>query len=262
MVDSAPYTDYGCARLHTYHRLLAAAKSRDLSPEEKKALREATKYFRTIRGRQLEVGIRLPSEEQCSLSSIGWAFGIYRVLSDPASHWTREPENTTISRTISADTPDFVALHVASTAGHSLPPPVHAPDGFPSRLGVLADVAADVVGLSDNQSSSIGINPLMDRHQILQEMRAASLQLRETAAIAAETYRRANEAHNWHLQSIDLAAYAWNAYVDASGAVHDSLEAFHNACATQQDWQHQYVMQLENLAALQAAICDFLASVE
>jgi hypothetical protein len=102
----------------------------------------------------------------------------------------------------------------------------------------------------------------MDRHQILLEMRAATLQLRETAATAAETYRRANEAHNWHLHSIDQAAYAWNAYVDASGAVNDSLVAFHDACASQQEWQHKYVMQLQNLAALQAAICDSLASVE
>jgi len=261
VVDSAPFTDIGCGRLHTYHRLLAADKFRELSPEEKKELRETAKYFRTIRKRQLEVGVPLPSEEQCNLSSIGLAFGIYRVVSDSASHWTGEQENSTISRTISADTPDFVALHVASAAGHSLQPPVPAPGGSHSRLGVLADVAADV-GLSDNQSSSIGITPLMDRHQILLEMRAATLQLRETAATAAETYRRANEAHNWHLHSIDQAAYAWNAYVDASGAVHDSLVAFHAACASQQEWQHKYVMQLQNLAALQAAICDSLASVE
>ena len=93
MVDSAPGTPFGWTKLRTYHRFLP-----DLGPAEKADL---------ARARQLEANIRLPSDEQCSRSSIGKAFGIYRIRFDPASHWTDAyPDSPTILPTLSVDAPE------------------------------------------------------------------------------------------------------------------------------------------------------------
>jgi len=142
MVESAPDTEFCYRTLRTYQQLLAeekALKARhlDLGFAEKKEFAKAAKYFRTSRGRRLDAKVSLPSDEQCCRSSIGWAFGIYRIRSDPASHWTGEKDSrSTISCAFSADTPEGVPLSAGSAASNFLQPSAPVADVSCSRLGV------------------------------------------------------------------------------------------------------------------------------
>jgi hypothetical protein len=85
---------------------------------------------------------------------------------------------------------------------------------------VRATAIAAIVGLalhSNSQQSHLDLNSII------------SCQLNEIATKVEDSHCQAKAAHNMHVQALDRAAGAWNAYVAATTRVHTSLIGFHDA---------------------------------
>jgi 2-phospho-L-lactate transferase/gluconeogenesis factor (CofD/UPF0052 family) len=165
--------------------------------------------------------------------------------------------SSTISRALSADTPEGVPLSAGSAASNNfLQPSAPVPDASCSRLGVLADVAADA-GSSGTRSSNSGANPSLNPQQRQLDLDALSYQLNEMAMRVEESHRYATAAHHMHLQALDRAADTWNAYSAATTGVSASLIVFHEASILQHRYQREYIVLLEELAARQASVSNY-----